>query len=294
MKTFSYTAHSKQVLGDMHTPVSIYLKVRDMYPQSALMESSDYHAGENSLSFIALCPLASIGVNSGIVTASYPDNSRKEEPLTQSFTVEKAMNQFISQFQVTGENKNVCGLYGYTTFNAVKYFEHIPVKESHDEQNDAPDLLYILYKYIIVFNHFKNELTLVEMLGEGEESGLPELEAAIENRNYASYNFSVTGPVSSPISDEEHKANVRKGIAHCMRGDVFRLSFPEDSSSLMPEMISKSIVLFAASTLLLIFSISISEDTAFSVLLRRLTVKLKTDVPTSTRLPEQPAVPEIR
>ena len=223
MKTFSYTAHSKQVLGDMHTPVSIYLKVRDMYPQSALMESSDYHAGENSLSFIALCPLASIGVNSGIVTASYPDNSRKEEPLTQSFTVEKAMNQFISQFQVTGENKNVCGLYGYTTFNAVKYFEHIPVKESHDEQNDAPDLLYILYKYIIVFNHFKNELTLVEMLGEGEESGLPELEAAIENRNYASYNFSVTGPVSSPISDEEHKANVRKGIAHCMRGDVFQI-----------------------------------------------------------------------
>ena len=223
MKTFSYTAHSKQVLGDMHTPVSIYLKVRDMYPQSALMESSDYHAGENSLSFIALCPLASIGVNSGIVTASYPDNSRKEEPLTQSFTVEKAMNQFISQFQVTGENKNVCGLYGYTTFNAVKYFEHIPVKESHDEQNDAPDLLYILYKYIIVFNHFKNELTLVEMLGEGEESSLPELEAAIENRNYASYNFSVTGPVSSPISDEEHKANVRKGIAHCMRGDVFQI-----------------------------------------------------------------------
>ena len=107
--------------------------------------------------------------------------------------------------------------------HAVKYFEHIPVKESHDEQNDAPDLLYILYKYVIVFNHFKNELTLVEMLSEGEESGLPELEAAIENRNYASYNFSVTGPVTSPITDEEHKANVRKGIAHCMRGDVFQI-----------------------------------------------------------------------
>ena len=113
MKTFNYTTHSKQVLGDMHTPVSIYLKVRDMYPQSALMESSDYHAGENSLSFIALCPLANIGVNSGIVTANYPDNSRTEEPLTKTFTVEKAMNRFINQFQVTGENKNVCGLYGY-------------------------------------------------------------------------------------------------------------------------------------------------------------------------------------
>ena len=75
MKTFNYTTHSKQVLGDMHTPVSIYLKVRDMYPQSALMESSDYHAGENSLSFKALCPLARIGINGGIVHSKNPENS---------------------------------------------------------------------------------------------------------------------------------------------------------------------------------------------------------------------------
>ena len=186
MNAFNYTTHSKQVLGDLHTPVSIYLKVRDMYPQSALMESSDYHAGENSLSFIALCPLASIGINSGIVTTTYPDNTRREEPLSQSFRVENALNRFINRFHVEGDDKKFCGLYGYTTFNAVKYFEHIPVKESHDEQNDAPDLLYILYKYIIVFNHFKNELTLVEMLAEGEESNLSQLESAIENRNYAS------------------------------------------------------------------------------------------------------------
>ena len=72
MKTFNYTTHSKQVLGDMHTPVSIYLKVRDMYPQSAFMESSDYHAGENSLSFIALCPLASIGVNGALSLPTIP------------------------------------------------------------------------------------------------------------------------------------------------------------------------------------------------------------------------------
>lgn len=223
MKTFNYTTHNKQVLGDLHTPVSIYLKVRDMYPQSALMESSDYHADENSMSYIALCPLASIGVNYGIVTTTLPDNTREEEALTASFTVEKAMNRFINQFHVEGADKKVCGFYGYTTFNAVKYFEQIPVKESHDGMNDAPDLLYILYKYVIVFNHFKNELTLVEMLTEGEASGLAELESMIENRNFASYNFSVTGPVTSTITDEQHKANVRKGIAHCLRGDVFQI-----------------------------------------------------------------------
>ena len=266
MKTFNYTTHSKQVLGDMHTPVSIYLKVRDMYPQSALMESSDYHAGENSLSFIALCPLANIGMNSGIVTANYPDNSRTEEPLTKTFTVEKAMNRFINQFQVTGENKNVCGLYGYTTFNAVKYFEHIPVKESHDEQNDAPDLLYILYKYIIVFNHFKNELTLVEMLAEGEESGLPEL-SQMKN----------TKPTS---------AKVLRTVCVAMYSRSF---FPGGSFSLTPEMISKYIGHSAALTLPLIFSISISEDIESSVLHRKHTARLKATMLISIRLPEQHA-----
>lgn len=223
MKTFKYTTNTKQLLGDLHTPVSIYLKVRDSYPQSALLESSDYHAGENSLSFIALCPLASIGINSGICTAKYPDNTSTKEAVTEQFTVGDAMSRFISGFKVTGQYADVCGLFGYTTFNAVKYFENIPVIESHDKKNDAPDMLYILYKYILQFNHFKNELTLIELLAEGEESNMNEIESMIENRNFASYNFSVTGPVTSTITDEEHKANVRKGIAHCMRGDVFQI-----------------------------------------------------------------------
>ena len=223
MKTFDYTTRSKKVLGDLHTPVSIYLKVRDIYPQSALMESSDYHAGENSLSFIALCPLASIGVNSGVCTMTFPDGCREKRMIDESFTVEKAINGFISRFRVSGDESRVCGLYGYTTFNAVKYFENIPVKESHDECNDAPDLLYILYKQVIVFNHFKNELTLVEMLSEGESSTLNELESVIENRNFSSYNFFLTAPVYSTVTDEQHKANVRKGIEHCLRGDVFQI-----------------------------------------------------------------------
>ncbi|MCH5327453.1 MAG: chorismate-binding protein [Coprobacter sp.] len=223
MKRYSYRTVSKKVLGDLHTPVSIYLKVRDMYSQSALMESSDYHAGENSMSYIALCPLASIGVNSHRCTALYPDGSKETGTVGETFTVETAINRFMERFDIDGPDKNVCGLYGYTTFNAVKYFEPIPVKESHDEQNDAPDLLYILFKYIIVFNHFKNELTLVEMLSEGEESSLNELEAVIGNRNFSSYDFALNGAEYSTLTDEEHKANIRKGIAHCLRGDVFQI-----------------------------------------------------------------------
>lgn len=223
MKSFNYKTNSKTILGDLHTPVSIYLKVRDLFSQSVLMESSDYHAGENSLSFIAICPLASIGVNSGKVTKTYPDGSKETKNLDSNYPVEKAMNEFIGSFKVSGDFSNYCGLYGYTTFNSVKYFENIQIKESHDERNDAPDILYLLYKYVIVVNHFKNELTLIEMLSEGEESNMIQIEAAINDRNYSSYNFNVTGPVTSTITDEQHKANVRKGIAHCLRGDVFQI-----------------------------------------------------------------------
>lgn len=223
MKTYQYTAQSTKLLGDLHTPVSIYLKVRDVYPQSVLLESSDYHADENSISFIALCPLASIGINGSICTMNMPDKTIIEKPVTPDYTVEDSINDFINRYTVEGENANVCGLFGYTSFDAVKYFENIPVIESHDESNDAPDLLYILYKYILVFNHFKNELTIVELVSENEQNHLHEIESLIENRNFATYNFSVTGPEYSPLTDSEHKTNVAKGVAHCMRGDVFQI-----------------------------------------------------------------------
>ena len=117
----------------------------------------------------------------------------------------------------------MCGLYGYTTFNAVRYFERIPVRESREERNDAPDIYYILYRYVIVINPFRSELRLVELRADGEESGLPALEAAIDNRNYATYAFARRGPAVSTLTDEELRANVRQGIAHCMRGDVFQI-----------------------------------------------------------------------
>ena len=223
MNKYQFTTYSKQVLGDLHTPVSIYLKVRDVYPQSALLESSDFHAGENSLSFIALCPMASIGINSGLCTMKMPDHQIIADRITEEFTVADALNKFLNRFDIQGEDAGTCGMFGYTSFDAVKYFEYIPIIESHDEMNDAPDLLYIVYKYILVFNHFKNELTLIELLKDKEENHLNEIESLINNRNYATYNFSPTGREYSPITDEQHKANIRKGIAHCLRGDVFQI-----------------------------------------------------------------------
>lgn len=223
LSTFHFQSISKQLLADLHTPVSIYLKVRDIYPESALLESSDFHGNENSLSYIALCPLASIGVNKGECTAVFPDGNREVTALSETYTVSQAMNDFLSRYKIEGEQKEACGLFGYTAFDAVRYFENIPVMETHHEENDAPDMLYILYKFVLVFNHFKNELTLIELVSEGESGRLHEIETWINNRNYASYNFQAVDTETSPITDDEYKAMVRQGVKHCMRGDVFQI-----------------------------------------------------------------------
>lgn len=220
---YHYTTQTRTLPGDIHTPVSTYLKLRDLFPQSALMESSDYHGGENGRSFIGLCPIASISIGHGIIVTRMPDSSRQENTLEAEGSMESALNHFLSRFQVTGEGSRYCGLYGYTSFNAVRYLEGIAVKDSRQTLNDAPDALYILYRYIIVFNDFSHELMLVEMLGEGETSNLDQIQTAIMNRNFPTYSFRPTGEVTSTLTDDEHRANIRRAIAHCLRGDVFQM-----------------------------------------------------------------------
>lgn len=223
MKTYTYTTRHTALPGDLHTPVSTYLKVRDLFPQSILLESSDYHGVENNRSFIGVNPIARIAVSHGVATATFPDGSSETQPLTETYRVEDALNGFLTRFQVTGEYARYCGLYGYTTFNAVRYFEQIPVKDSRDPKNDAPDLLYILYRYLIVFNDYKSEMVLIEMQSPQERSRIDEIKKAIENRNYTEYGFRPTGETTSTLTDEQHKENIRRGIGHCLRGDVFQI-----------------------------------------------------------------------
>lgn len=223
MKQYTYTTAYKTLLGDLHTPVTTYLKVRDLFPQSVLMESSDYHGVENNRSFIGLNPITSISISHGKATAKFPDGTQEVRDIDDHYRVEQVISDFLTRFRVEGEYAHYCGLYGYTTFNAVRYFENIPIKDSTSTINDAPDMLYILYKYLIVFHDFKHEMVLLEMQSDDEPSHIDEVEKAICNRNYTTFDFRAVGPTVSTLTDEEHKANIRKGIAHCLRGDVFQI-----------------------------------------------------------------------
>lgn len=220
---FHYTIKSIALPGDLSTPVSTYLKVRDLFAQSALMESSDYHGSENNRSFIGLEPLASFSVSHGKAIMLYPDKTEHQVDITDNYSVSDAFDDFIKMFSVEGNDSAYCGLYGYTSFNAVRYFEHIDVKDSKEAKNDAPDIHYIMYKYLLAFNDFSSELKLLEMLADGESSHVDEIVRAVMSRNYATYTFHAVGPTTSPLTDEEHKANIRRGIAHCKRGDVFQI-----------------------------------------------------------------------
>ena len=220
METFKYTTKSRTILADLYTPVGVYMRLRDLYPQSALMESSDYHEKDNSRSFIGINPIASVAIGHGEATIKFPDGSQEMHAVSKAFSSAQAIHALTDRIEVSGEQAKVCGLYGYTSFNAVRYFEDIAVKDETQTKNDAPDMLYILYREVIVFDHFNNLLTLVT-LGETEE--LDKLFKAMNRTNIQAYDFHPVGDTTSTLTDEEHKANIRKGIQHCLRGDVFQI-----------------------------------------------------------------------
>lgn len=226
MASFNYHTTTKRLLGDLYTPVSLYMRLRDLYPQSMLMESSDYHGSENAKSFIGIDPMASIQVAHGTLTMIFPDGSsvKRDIPVENSdkpkLAVAKAMNDFLGSFHVEGEGCQYYGIFGFTSANAVRYFENIPVKDTTMERNDAPDILYILFKDIIVFDHFNNMIDFVT-LGTADE--LQNLLTAANKPNVKPYGFHAVGGATSTLTDEEHKANIRRCVRHCLRGDVFQI-----------------------------------------------------------------------
>ena len=220
MISFNYTTTSKTILADLYTPVGVYMRLRDLYPQSALMESSDYHDAGNSRSFIGINPIASVAIGHGIAKITYPDGTTKEQPLSADFSSAEAIHALIDRIHVEGDDASICGLFGYTSFNAVRYFENIDVKDETQAKNDAPDMLYILYKVVIEFDHHNSKLKVVTL---GEATDIDDILRAMNKANVQAYDFHPVGEVRSTLTDEEHKANIRRGIQHCLRGDVFQI-----------------------------------------------------------------------
>ncbi|MGY5851772.1 anthranilate synthase component I family protein [Salegentibacter sp. F14] len=216
------TTH-KKLLADTITPVSVYLKLRDKYPNSLLLESSDYHASDNSFSYICCNPIASIKLQNEVITEIFPNGSKKTTPISSAGNIPDKIQEFSQRFKVKNGNFKFInnGLFGYIAYDGVRYFEDIDITKKEGDLA-IPDIYYAVYQNIIAINHFNNEAYIFDHSYD-TESRIAEIEQQIKVRNFATYNFERQEASVSNLTDEEFKENVQRGKKHCFRGDVFQM-----------------------------------------------------------------------
>ena len=220
---FTLKTTYKKLLADTFTPVSLYLRIRDRFPNSLLLESSDYHGTENSFSYICCNPIASVKVEKEILSETFPDGSQKQTPITPEVKLPEAIQEFSRKFRTTGPDFGFInqGLFGFIAYDGVRYFEEIVLSKKSGDL-DLPELYYAVYQNIIAINHFNNEAYIFDhSFNSGNR--LEEIEQLLRLKNFASYPFSLQGEQESNESDESYRQIVAKAREHCHRGDVFQM-----------------------------------------------------------------------
>ena len=212
-----------KVISDIHTPVGVYLKLRDLYSKIFLLESSDYKGSENSLSFICFESKAQISIDNNTVNTIINAKEVKKE-IEPDKDVSHYLNDFINQFKVEQNDFDYPsnGLFGYISYDSVKYFDSISI--SNPKEINIPDILYDAFKYVIVFNHYNNELIIFEHLyGDDNKSEIDEIKNIVLGKPVNPFSFKKSKEEQTNVSDKEFKKLVDKGINHCKLGDVFQI-----------------------------------------------------------------------
>ena len=229
MKKINIKTNYKQLLADLYTPVGIYLRLRDRFRDTILLESSDYHAGENSYTFIGINAIAGIEIRT-ISTIEYklPGQSPEKSKISSPSIVPELIWNFMQRFEINSQVPkpiNVAqGLFGYCTYDSVQFFDSILLENANQQAGvDIPLMRYRLYQYVIAINHFKNELFICENAIEGMDSDIDSIESLIKSKDLPTFPFSSTGLEHSNLTDAAYIEMVKKGIASCHRGDVFQI-----------------------------------------------------------------------
>jgi anthranilate synthase component 1 len=223
-----YNLHTsyKKLLADTTTPVSIYLRMRDVFPNSILLESSDYHSRENSMSYVCCDPIAGISLNDNILSTYFPDGTQQSIPAV-NLDLTHEVTKFRSSFASTEETpfKFISnGLFGYFTFESIEYFEDIKLQTECAGPRRIPVLQYHIYRYVIAIDHFKNELYLFEhRTHTDEKAGIERIQYLIQNKNFPEYRFESKGDESSNFTDEAFLQVIEDLKKHIYRGDVFQI-----------------------------------------------------------------------
>ncbi|MGB1042902.1 MAG: anthranilate synthase component I family protein [Tenacibaculum sp.] len=222
MKKHIFKTISKRQIADTVTPVGLYLRFRDRYANTLLLESSDYHSKEESFSFLAIEPMLSMKADKNVFTVSTDGKEIEKHSITNNFFDLYTRFADAISLDCSKELKAFNGLYGYTTFDSVQYFETIKFSNP-DAPSAIPEMQYSFYRFIIAINHFNDEMTILENIPEGETSRISEIETIIKAQAFNTQKFEVKGEETSNCTNEEFKEYVVKAKEHCKRGDVFQL-----------------------------------------------------------------------
>lgn len=224
MQHFNFSINTKEILADTLTPVAIYLKMRDVFPNSILLEGADFKAGDNQYSFICMQPISGFKAVGNTVEYAFPTGEKLNKTMGDKRLVAYELEQFASAFTPLDELDGVpaTGLFGYSTFESVRYFEDIELRSAAKE-GAIPDLWYQFYKYIVAINHTSDTISIIEHIFNDENSQIDTIEDLLLSRTLTAYQFSLKGKEHSNISDEAYRQMVNRGKKHCERGDVFQI-----------------------------------------------------------------------
>lgn len=222
MKNFTVHVHTKKLLADTVTPVSVYLRLRDIFAGTLLLESSDYHGEENSLSLICFDPIATFTVQRNEIRIKWPDKTSDTFSITLASQVPQLLEQFRKSFTLITSSPVTAGMFGYLSYDSVRFFEDVQLQQ---RKQLIPDLQFVVYRFIVVIDHFHNDMQLIEL--QCNESigniSLNEAERIVFNARYPQYTFRRTNGEVSNFTDDEFLKRIHAAIRHCHRGNVFQL-----------------------------------------------------------------------
>jgi anthranilate synthase component 1 len=217
MKKIDVTTKCKQMLADVYTPVSIYLRLRDRFRDTILLESADHHAAGNNYSFICINAIAGIEITSSeTIEFKLPGQKPEQAAIDNKTGITQLLWNFMQKFQIHAGNTKE------EKYDAIRFFDTIKLKTGHSAPF-IPLMRYRLYQYVIAVNHFKDELFFCENMIPGLESDAAMVESLIRSKDVPVYPFAKRGSESSNMTDEEYMEMVKKGIKSCHRGDVFQV-----------------------------------------------------------------------
>jgi anthranilate synthase component I len=209
------------IAADLDTPVSAYLKLAPFKPRF-LLESVEGGERLARYSFIGFgecleVRLDSQGLNVGGLHLPRPRSKAQFlDALRDALTRAPQPLPEIPGVPLLG------GLVGYTAYDAVRYFEHLPGRSL--DATATPHAHYVAPRSLLVFDHLTRGVALLHAGPEAERQSLRrEVIKALRGAVPAIAGPGRFSPATPSLSPAAHADGVRRAQEYIAAGDVYQL-----------------------------------------------------------------------